>query len=240
MIKRKDIEFLLQYPGFSIAGCCVRDHLGLDEPVLLKNAQKGDTEAFGVIYERYALRVFRYLYAHISDRMDAEDLTEETFLRAWRSLRDYNQRGAPFFAFLIRIARNALIDHYRNKPQPEGDLSGMENYLRDPLPEPGEQALVNSIHGELRMHLGQLRDEYREVLVARFLLGLTPEETAKIMGKSQGAIRVLQHRALASLKTQIEAEKSNSMLPVEMEESFSLQNGVGIPARKAVLGDPRI
>ncbi len=218
----------------------MRDLSGSDEPVLLKNAQKGDTEAFGVIYERYALRVFRYLYAHMNDRMDAEDLTEETFLRAWRSLRDYNQRGSPFFAFLIRIARNALIDHYRNKPQFEGDLLGMENYLRDPLPGPGEQALVNSMHGELRTHLSQLREEYREVLVARFLLGLSPEETAKVMGKSQGAIRVLQHRALASLKTQIEAERSSSRLVVEIEEGMSLPNAVGLSATKAVLGDPRV
>ena len=76
---------------------------------LIQQSQKGDTQAFGELYERYAQRVFRYLYAHLDNRLDAEDLTEEVFLRVWKSLGGYQEQGVPFLAFLFRVARNALI-----------------------------------------------------------------------------------------------------------------------------------
>ena len=82
---------------------------------LLRRAQQGEADAFGILYERHAAAIFRYLYIHMSSRTDAEDLTSEVFLRAWQSLPRYHQRGVPFRAFLFRIAHNALVDYYRRR-----------------------------------------------------------------------------------------------------------------------------
>ena len=80
---------------------------------LLEDAQSGNAEAFGELYERHAQKVFRFLYARLDNRLDAEDLTEDVFIRVWRSLPTYRDWGNPFLAYVFRIARNALIDHYR-------------------------------------------------------------------------------------------------------------------------------
>src|SRR4030066_1083908 len=96
---------------------------------LIKKAQHGDTHAFGELYELHAPVVFRYLYAHLTSQMDAEDLTGEVFLKAWQSLPKYVERGIPFLAFLFRIAKNALIDHYRQNDRLESkDPEDMDGY----------------------------------------------------------------------------------------------------------------
>lgn len=176
-----------------------------DDAQLLQIAQNGETEAFGELYGRYAPTVFRFLYAHINDRMDAEDLTEEVFLRVWRRLSSYSEQGVPFLAFLFRIARNTLIDHYRRSGRSKSSMS-----LDDgkPLPDmdhdPGDLAMTNLQHQEIRRILGRLREDYRTVLVLRFLSDLSPEETAHVMGRSEGAVRILQHRALTALRNLLE------------------------------------
>lgn len=176
----------------------------IDDVQLLKIAQSGDTEAFGELYERYAPRVFRYLYAHLDNRLDAEDLTEDVFLRVWKSLPNYQEQGVPFLAFLLRVARNALIDHYRRSGKPEEGASIEDLPLREGGPEPGEAVMALLEHQQLRLTLKRLREDYRTVLVLRFLSELSPEETAQAMGKSAGAVRVLQHRALAALRGMME------------------------------------
>jgi RNA polymerase sigma-70 factor (ECF subfamily) len=171
-----------------------------DDIHLLKFAQDGNVDAFGELYERYAPQVFRFLYAHLDNRMDAEDLLGEVFLRVWRSLSKYRERGVPFLAFLFRIARNALIDHYRRAGKARQVVPIEDVSLRDLRPGPGETVTANLEHEEIRQTLGQLREDYRTVLVLRFLSELTPEETAEVMERSSGAVRVLQHRALAALR----------------------------------------
>src|SRR5512143_3720480 len=84
-----------------------------DDEQVIKQVKNGDAEAYGILYEQYAEVIFRYVYSHLEGRLDAEDLTEEMFLRAWRALPQYDERGLPFSAFLFRIARNSLIDYYR-------------------------------------------------------------------------------------------------------------------------------
>ncbi|MGE5223243.1 MAG: RNA polymerase sigma factor [Omnitrophica WOR_2 bacterium] len=167
---------------------------------LLKEAQGGDAEAFGLLYERYFLAIFRFLYAHLDSCLDAEDLAEEVFLRAWKALPGYHERGLPFSAFLFRIAHNVLIDHYRSSRRSETDLTVEEAFLPDYDSDPGDLAVTNLEGREIRRMMEQLREDYRTVLLARFISGLSPEETAQAMGKSVGAVRVLQHRALAALK----------------------------------------
>jgi len=175
-----------------------------DDIQLLTTAQGGDADAFGELYERYAPRVFRYLYAHLGNRLDAEDLTEEVFLRVWRTLPNYQEQGVPFLAFLFRVAHNALIDYYRHVSKPGQEVSIENMALIDHGPGPGELVMTLLEHQQLRQTLLQMREDYRTVLVLRFLSELTPDETAQVMGRSSGAVRVLQHRALAALRRMLE------------------------------------
>ena len=167
---------------------------------LIEEAQNGKVEAFGELYERHAANVFRFIYSHLDNREDAEDLTEEVFFRVWRSIENYSERGTPFAAYLFRVARNALIDFYRRSSRMKPQVELEENTLRDEHQDPGNLVAAQLEHRELRQMLTQLREDYRTVLQLRFLADLSPEETAQVMGKSSGAVRVLQHRALAALR----------------------------------------
>jgi len=179
-----------------------------DEDVtrLIQRAQHGDVEAFGQLYECYAPQVFRFLYSHLDDRLDAEDLTGEVFVRVWKSLPSYQPQGIPFGGFLFRVARNALIDHYRRARRRPVDLALEEECLDSPVSDDGSVSdpahafSTRQDHKQIQQALEQLRLEYRVVLDLRFLAGLSPEEIARVMGKSPGAIRILQHRALAALR----------------------------------------
>lgn len=178
----------------------------ISDAELLFRAQDGNAEAFGELYERHAQAVFRFLYSHLSNRLDAEDLTGDVFLRAWRSLPKFKEQGVPFIAFLLRVARNALIDFYRrtHKVQ-EDDIE--ETVIPDRNAGPAEAVTAQLESQELRQKIGQLHEEYRMVLTLRFISDLSVEETSVVMGKSDGAVRVLQHRALAALRKLLEDGK---------------------------------
>lgn len=172
-----------------------------DDEQLIKQVKDGDAEAFGVLYEQYAEMVFRYVYSHLDNRLDAEDLTEDIFIRAWRALPKYDERGLPFSAFLFRVARNSLIDHYRQK-KPLQSLDDIEMQSHEMGPE--EVVDIKIENNDLKQTISTLREDYRNVIVFRFLAGLSPDETAQIMQRSVGAVRVLQHRALSALKELLE------------------------------------
>jgi RNA polymerase sigma-70 factor (ECF subfamily) len=171
---------------------------------LVKRAQRGDQHAFGDLYVNHAPAIFRYLFAHLENSMDAEDLTGEVFLKAWQSLPKYIERGVPFLAFLFRIARNALVDHYRQNNRLEHKApEDMDGYKMESVPEPVETVGRRLEHQKILGVLSQLRPDYQSVLTLRFISELSPEETAQVMNRSVGAIRVLQHRALAALRSEI-------------------------------------
>jgi len=172
-----------------------------DDEQFIKQVKNGDAEAFGKLYDQYAEVIFRYVYSHLENRLDAEDLTEEIFLRAWRALPKYDERGLPFSAFLFRIARNSLIDYYRQK-KVVSSLDDTDVQSHEPSPE--EAVDINIENHDLRKTIAELREDYRNVLIFRFLSGLSPEETAQVMQRSVGAVRVLQHRALSALKDLLE------------------------------------
>lgn len=172
-----------------------------DDEQLIKKSKSGDAEAFGELYEQYAEVIFRYVYSHIQSRLDAEDLTEEIFMRAWKALPKYDERGLPFSAFLFRAARNSLIDFYRQHKTTQS-IEDLELQSSEPGPEESVSDRLSNI--DLRSTLSELREDYRSVIIFRFLSGLSPEETAQAMQRSVGAIRVLQHRALSALKELLE------------------------------------
>lgn len=180
----------------------------VDDVQLLKIAQDGDPDAFGELYERYAKVIFRFVYAHLDNRVDAEDLTEEVFLRVWRTLPTFREQGVPFAAYLYHVARNVLIDHYRRNKRSIRDVSLDDGFIVDHNPGPSEMVTNNLEHKELREVLVQLREDYREVLVLRFLSELSPEETAQVMKRSVGAVRVLQHRALTAMRKLLVKDQS--------------------------------
>jgi RNA polymerase sigma-70 factor, ECF subfamily len=174
-----------------------------EEQQLVLQARKGDAAAFGQLYEHYAGPVFRFLCAHLDERLDAEDLTEEVFLRVWQALPGFTERGVPFGGFLFRVARNALYDHYRrNRGRSLTSLDGddQDELNAGPIADPAVSVTLQMEHKQLHQTLQRLREDQRQVLSLRFISGLSPEETAQAMGKSTGAVRVLQHRALGALK----------------------------------------
>lgn len=168
-----------------------------DDEQVINRVKDGDAESFGVLYDQYAELIFRYVYSHLDNRLDAEDLTEEIFLRAWRALPKYDERGLPFSAFLFRIARNSLIDYYRQRKV----VQSIDD-IEIPSHEAGPEETVDTRieNNDLKKRITELREDYRNVLIFRFLSGLSPEETAQVMQRSVGAVRVLQHRALSALK----------------------------------------
>jgi RNA polymerase sigma-70 factor (ECF subfamily) len=178
-----------------------------DDALLIQKAKDGDADAFGELYERYADSLFRFVYSQTLDRMDAEDITAEVFMRAWHSISRYRERGFSFSAYLFRIARNVLID-MRRKRKPLSFVSDDEvvNLPDVDNLEPSALVATKMQHNELVKILDQLREDYRTVLVLRFLNELSPEETSQVMGKSVGAVRVLQHRALAALRKVIPSQ----------------------------------
>ena len=172
-----------------------------DDAQLIKRAQIGDVNAFGQLYERYAISIFRFIYSQTLDRLDAEDLTADIFLKAWQALPRYQDQGFSFSPFLFRIARNTLTDSRRKRNLTEeiseNEMINIpENFYSEP------SALVSSKiqHKELVQILSKLREDYRTVLILRFFNDLSPEEISEVMGRSVGAVRVLQHRALSSIR----------------------------------------
>jgi RNA polymerase sigma-70 factor, ECF subfamily len=176
------------------------DRSDSEDLLLILQAQKGDGDAFGKLYERYAPSVFRFIYSRTGNRLDAEDLTEDVFLRAWRSISSYQDKGVPLVAYLFRIARNALIDESRGSKWSRNQIT-----LDEETPVIGHHDTAEAVDArlerqEIYYQLDKLREDYKTVLQLRFLGGLSPDEIAGVMGKSVGAVRILQFRALTALK----------------------------------------
>ncbi len=170
-----------------------------EEAQLIRKAKLGQADAFGVLYELHAVAIYRYLNAHLNSHLDAEDITSEVFVRAWKSLPKYHERGIPFRAYLFRIAHNALVDFYRQARDNQTKVLDDINAISIE-PDPAEITMKKHKLQELEEILGEIRDDYRRVLVLRFINQLSPSETAFVMKRSPGAVRVLQHRALEALR----------------------------------------
>jgi RNA polymerase sigma-70 factor (ECF subfamily) len=168
-----------------------------DEHELVRRAQEYDPVAFGEIYERYYNGVYKYIYYRVGDQALAEDLTMEVFVKAMEAIDGFTFRGVPFSAWLYRIASNLVIDHFRRQPaQPA--LS-----LEEKLVASVEQSVIvlesEFAHQALRRALSELTDDQQQVIVLKFVDGLSNHEVAQVLGKTEGAVKSLQHRALASL-----------------------------------------
>ena len=168
-----------------------------DERRLVQKAKAGDPEAFAQLYDAYVDRIYRYIYFRVSDDSLTEDLTSQVFLKAWEYLDRYKAGSSPYLAWLYTIARNLVIDHYRTKRETVNlddivHITGNE-------PTPDEEVQNRFEIEEMRDALQFLTDEQQQVLILRFISGLSTENVAEIMEKREGAIRALQMRALQTL-----------------------------------------
>lgn len=172
------------------------------ELVLL--AKAGDAEAFGHLYETYLDRIYRYIYFRVTDEQTAEDLISQVFTKAWENLDRYQPSGRPFIAWLYTIAHNTVIDHYRTRK----DTVAIENTLSlaSDSPGPDEQVELHFEADNLRSALQTLTPEQQQVVVLKFIAGMTTDEIAAQLQKSAGAIRALQMRALQALAKQMEKD----------------------------------
>lgn len=168
------------------------------ETKLVHQAQAGDENAFARLYDAYQARIYRYVYFRVADDQVAEDIASQVFLKAWENLDRYRIWGSPFIAWLYRIAHNAVIDHYRTRKLTIG-LEEIETTYASSAKDLDEKLDMQFESHNLRLALQQLTEEQQQVLILKFISGLSAPEIARQMGKRQGAIRALQMRALQSL-----------------------------------------
>ena len=172
---------------------------------LIKQAQRGDSEAVSQLYQAYASRIFRYIAYRVTLVTDAEDLTAEVFVRMVEGLPRYRDIGNPFDAWLFRIASARVADFHRKRGRrPVTDLSE-QMADSDPLPE--EQLLQQQEEEELRNALRKLNQDDQKVLILRFVERKSHQEVATIINKSISAVKSIQHRALLRLATRLGSEE---------------------------------
>lgn len=169
-----------------------------DEDELVRRAANGDADAFGDLYMCHLDDIYRYIFYRVDNQERAEDLTEQVFVKAWEALEGYEQGEYPFSSWLYRIAHNAVIDHYRTKKD-EASLESVSFRLPDETEGPEERLIDKAEARSLHEALKQLSEEKQQLLILRFVQGLPHARVAEILGKSEGACRVMQHRALAAL-----------------------------------------
>ncbi len=170
---------------------------------LVDRAQKGDREALEELYLIHFDRIYSYLHVSVGNRHDAEDLTTQTFLRMLESIGKFRWQSAPFSAWLFRIAHNLAMDHFRaaRRWQPEEEV---------PEPDPDESTsaeagALQSIGRKSMLDLIEdLSPEQQQVLTLKFVFNFSNGEAATVLGKTEGAIKSLQHRALVSLQKQLD------------------------------------
>ena len=168
---------------------------------LVHRAQAGDVEAFGELYDRYVETVFRYLVYRVGSRSLAEDLTSETFLRALRRIDTFVWQGRDVGAWFTTIARNLLADHYKSgRYRHELTTDDVTTSREVPVQGGPEDTVLERLRdAEVLDAVRRLGPEQRECIALRFLQGLSVAETAQVMGKNDGAVKALQHRAVKSL-----------------------------------------
>lgn len=174
---------------------------------LVARANHGDKEAFGDLYEQYLDAIFRYIYYRVNHQQDAEDLTEMVFLKAWQSISNCHEKKAKFKSWVYRIAHNSVIDHYRTRKEirPIDEVHS----LVDEDMDLEATISIEEKAAELAQTIGQLSPIHQHVLTLRFINGLSPTETAEVLERSAGAVRVMQHRALKALRALLVARQGN-------------------------------
>ncbi len=168
-----------------------------DEQQLVEQA-KLDPEAFGQLYDIHFSRIYSYIYRKTGDRQVAEDLTSDTFMKALANIKRYRYTGQPFAAWLYRIASNVVTDYYRSRRVTASLDDGLP--LASSEGDPEEAALQLDDQQAVARAIRTLSPDQQDVVLLRFSAGLKLKEIAKVVGKTEGAVKALMFRALSGLK----------------------------------------
>jgi len=176
-----------------------------DEFGLVRRAKAGDADAFATLYDAYVDRIYRYICFRVVDNKLAEDITSLVFLKAWEKLDTYRIGASTFIAWLYRIAHNAVIDEFRTRKVTVrfDDTQPTEARHEDGVDEKIDLQFQSE---KLRKAMQELTEEQQQVLVLKFVSGLSTQEIAEQLGKQPGAVRAVQMRALQGLARSLEDE----------------------------------
>lgn len=167
------------------------------EEKLIKDAIKGEASAFGLLYDKYQLQIYRFVYLKVGHREEAEDLTHQVFLKTWQNIADYHFKGFPFSSWLYEIARNQVIDYYRTKKN---------NLNLEIIDEPTtENPAISNLDKNLdikkvKKAIFQLNSTQQDIVILRFIEDFSLQETALILKKTETAVKLLQYRAVRNLR----------------------------------------
>jgi RNA polymerase sigma-70 factor (ECF subfamily) len=170
-----------------------------DEEKLIKAAVGGDSSAFGSLYDHYQAMIYRFVVIKVGSREEAEDITHQVFLSAWQKVRTYKHQGHPFSSWLYRIARNQVIDHYRAR-KGEVSIDKIDPELFASVEHASDDLAKKFQLENVRKAIAALKTDYQDVIIMRFVEDISLKETAAILKKSEGAIKLIQHRAVKELK----------------------------------------
>ncbi len=173
---------------------------------LVEKAKKGDADAFARVYDELVKPVYRYIYYRVEESI-AEDLTEDTFLKVWQNLKKYKKGKNPFSSWVFKIAHNLVVDYYRQNKTTEM----IEETIVDTKLEsnPHYQADLKLTQIRLRKVIRRLPDNYQEIIILKYINELDNKEIAHAVGKSEGAVRTIQFRALDRLKLLLSEDGEN-------------------------------
>jgi RNA polymerase sigma-70 factor (ECF subfamily) len=181
------------------------DKAEVQDSLLIRQAKRGDRSAFGALYERYVDPIFRYIRSRVDDDHTAEDLTEAVFLRSFEAIGTYRDRGLRYSAYLYQVARNLLIDHYRRE-EDTLSLERAESLLADES-STDDEIIRREQAATIRRAIDRLPEEYQEIIRLRVILEIPTAEAAEWLKRSEGATRVLLHRALKALKREVDGRR---------------------------------
>jgi RNA polymerase sigma-70 factor (ECF subfamily) len=167
--------------------------------ILVEKAIEGNVEAFGELYGIFLDRIYRYVFYQVRDKMTAEDITEEVFVKAWNAISSCKGKEKTFSAWLYRIAHNRIIDIFRRREKEQPiEMDTVAETSRAEL-----QLETEIDHRELLDCIGELPSNQKQVIILKYIEGLDNREIERIVGKKQGAIRILQMRALTRLRERL-------------------------------------
>ena len=182
-----------------------------DERKLISKAKEGKEEAFGQLYDKYMPAIYRFVFLKVgAQKAQAEDICHEVFMNAWQNIKNFRFQGYPFSSWLYRIASNAVIDYYRTRKVnididsvPEETVVATNVSLNDNFDDQLDLQMI-------KLCLKKLEPSYQDVLIMKFVEELSNKEIAAALEKSEGAVRVVQHRAIKQLKKYLTDERSNN------------------------------
>lgn len=182
------------------------DILQTSDEMILSRAVQSDSQAFGIIYERYVSRIYNYIYYRTGNHHDAEDLTARVFYRAIRSIVNYQDRGLPISAWLYRIAHNLVANWHRDRSRRPEIVLDDTIPLHMPNEHPETTLMQTEEQERLLKLIRKLPPERQQLIILKFVDHMSNSEIGEIMGRTEGAVKSLYHRTLLALRDDLGME----------------------------------